>query len=466
MEAAMDDLRDRLAELADRAAREARGPGAAVTLRRAQARRRWAAGSRVALSLLLVLGLGLLTSRLLADREGPAQITTPPPGATPRQAAPLWTAEAAAPRPVEPWERGPRAAGALVVAASGHQQPGRVRAYDARTGRLVWTYRSGPNAFIRAVGSGWVIVGADFGPLIGLDLATGTERWRFALASLQAAGEGTIAGDTLVIGTSFPTEGAVDPPVLYALELATGRQRWRTPLDRGTDLQWAAPLLDGGKVLVADTPSHQASAPTSHLHALDTATGKLRWKADLHTSQQGFFAEPPVLAGGLVYVATAARRLLALEAGSGREVWAARGFPLVAGVRDGLVLAALEDRLVALDAASGTRRWQLPIGGRGERWPVLDGASVYLASADEVLAVDAATGTRRWRLPAGPAVGPPVRVGQRLYVATRSRLLALDTATGRPVWTSPKARITHGPLATPGGVVVATTDGTLLGFAP
>lgn len=462
----MDDLRDRLAELAERAANDARGPGAELTLRRARARRRWAVGGRVALSLLLVLGLGLLTSRLLADRDSPPQITTPPPDATPPRAAPLWTAEAAAPRLVEPWERGPQTAGDLVVAATGHDAPARVRAYDARTGRLRWTYRTGPNAFIRALGDGWVVVAADYGPLIGLDLATGRERWRFELASLQAAEYGTIAGDTLFIGTSFTAEGALDPPVVYALDLATGRQRWRTVLDRGTDLQWAAPVVDGGQVLVADTPSHEGSAPTSHLHALDAGTGRVRWKADLHANQQGFFAEPPVVAGGLVYVATASRRLLALEVDSGREVWRERGFPVVAGVRDGMVIAAIDDRLAALDAGSGVRRWEVPVSGRGEHWPVLDGDTVYMASARDVIAVDAAAGTTRWRVPVDPAVGPPVLVGGRLYVATRSRLLALDASSGRPLWDSARRRIANAPLPTPGNVVVATADGTLLGFAP
>jgi outer membrane protein assembly factor BamB len=462
----MDDLRDRLAELAERAAREARGPGAAVTLRRGRARRRWLAGGRVALCLLLVLGLGLLTSRLLADGEGPPQITTPPPDATPRQAAPRWTAKAAVHQLVEPWERGPQAAGDLVVAATGHDEPAWVRAYDARTGRMRWTYRTRPNAFVRAVGDGWVIAAADYGPLIGLDLASGRERWRFQLAEGQAAEYGTIAGDTLFIGTSSPSEGAVDPPVVYALELATGRQRWRTVLDRGTDLQWAAPVVDGGQILVADTLSHEGSAPTSHLHALDADTGRVRWKADLRAGQQGFFAEPPVVAGGLVYVATASRMLLALEAESGREVWRERGFPVVAGVRNGLVIAVIEDRLAALDAGRGVRRWEVPLGGGGERWPVLEGDTVYVASVEDVIAVDAATGTTRWRVPADPAVGSPVQVGGRLYVATRSRLLALDASSGRPLWTSTRWRIVNGPLATPGGVVVATADGTLLGFAP
>jgi outer membrane protein assembly factor BamB len=461
----MDDLRERLAELAERAAKEARGPGAAVTLRRARTRRRWVAGGWV-LFLLLVLPLGLLTSRLLADQERPPQVTTPPPGPVPRQAPPSWTAEAAAPRPVEPSERGPQAAGDLVVAATGHAEPARVRAYDVRTGQLRWSYPTRPSAFVRALGSGWVIVAPNFGPLMGLDLATGKQRWRFELASGQAAEYGTIAGDTLFIGTSFTSEGAVDPPVVYALDLATGRQRWRSVLDRGTDLQWAAPVVAGGQVLVADTLSHPGSAPTSHLHALDAGTGQVRWKADLHASQQGFFVAPPVVAGGLVYVATASSALLALEVDSGREVWRARGFPVVAGVRDGLVIAVIEDRLAALDAGSGVQRWEIPVSGRGEHWPVLDGDTVYVASADHLIAVDAATGTMRWRVPVDPAVGPPVQVGGRLYVATRGRLLSLDASSGRPLWTSARWRIVNGPLVTPEGVVVTTADGTLLGFAP
>jgi outer membrane protein assembly factor BamB len=129
-------------------------------------------------------------------------------------------------------------------------------------------------------------------------------------------------------------------------------------------------------------------------------------------------------------------------------------------------VAVVEDRLAALDAGSGVRRWEVPVSGGGERWPVLEGDTVYVALADDVTAVDAATGTTRWQVPIGPAVGPPVRVGGRLYVATRSRLLALDASSGRSLWISARRRIMKGPLATPDGVVVATADGTLLGFAP
>jgi hypothetical protein len=128
-------------------------------------------------------------------------------------------------------------------------------------------------------------------------------------------------------------------------------------LDPGTDLQWAAPVVDGGQVLVADTLSHEGSAPASHLQALDAATGERRWTADLHAPTPGFFTQGPVVAGGLVYLRAASGMLLAVEARSGREVWRDQGeSPAIAGIRGGLVIALLDDRLVGFDAAGGGAR--------------------------------------------------------------------------------------------------------------
>jgi outer membrane protein assembly factor BamB len=465
--ATMADLRERLAAQAEEAARAARGPGVAATLRRARARRRRLLGGRVALSLLLVAGLAGLTSRLLDEREpaSPPQPTAP----LPRQIAPLWTARGAASEPLAPQDRTLRAVGDLVVATTGFGGPsGRTRAYDARTGAFRWLHRTGPNAFITAVGGGMVVVAPQYGPLVGLELATGRERWRFPLAEGQGPESGTVAGDTLYVGTSFPAEGNDDPPVVYALDVATGRQRWRTVLDPGTDLQWAGPVVDGGQVLVADTLSHEGSAPASHLHALDAATGRRRWRADLHAPTQGFFNDHPVLAGGLVYLPTASGTLLAVDARSGREVWRDdSGFPVLAGVRDGLVIALVDGRLVGFDAATGARRWQTGVGtGAGEQWAVLDGDTVLAAAGGALVAVDAASGAARWRAPVGPAVGQPVVAGDRVYVATRDRLVAVDRGSRSELWASSRLRPVTAPVVTAGRVVVATRDGTLLGFAP
>jgi outer membrane protein assembly factor BamB len=462
----MADLRERLAAQAEQAARAARGPGAAATLRRARARRRRVLGGRAALSLLLVAGLVGVTARLREERlANPPQTTAP----VPRQVAPLWTARGAASDPLAPQDRTLRAAGDLVLATTGFGgSSGRTGAYDVRTGKPRWTRRIGPNAFVTAVGNAVVVVAPQYGPLIGLDLASGRERWRFPLAEGQGPESGVIAGDTLFVGTSFPAEGAVAPPVVYALDVTTGRQRWRAVLDGGTDLQWAAPVVDGGQVLVADTLSHEGSAPASHLHALDAATGDRRWRADLHAPSQGFFAEPPVVAGDLVYLPTASGMLLAVDRRTGREVWRDQGgFPVLAGVRAGLVIALIGDRLVGFDAATGARRWQTVVGtGAGEQWAVLDGDAVLAAAGGALVAVDTATGAARWRAAVGPAAGRPVTAGERVYLATRGRLVALDGASGRQVWTSARLRPVSAPVVTSGRVVVATRDGTLLAFAP
>jgi outer membrane protein assembly factor BamB len=59
-----------------------------------------------------------------------------------------------------------------------------------------------------------------------------------------------------------------------------------------------------------------------------------------------------------------------------------------------------------------------------------------------------------------------VVAGDRVYVATRDRLVAVDRASGREVWASARLRPVTAPVVTSGRVVVATRDGSLLGFAP
>ena len=151
-------------------------------------------------------------------------------------------------------------------------------------------------------------------------------------------------------------------------------------------------MLAPGLVLVADTLSHQGSAPGSHLHALDTQTGQRRWKADLHAPEQGFFSERPVVTGDLAYLATVSGMLLAVNTRTEREVWRDQGgfLPLVAGVRDGLVIALVGgDRLVGFDARTGARRWQTPAGrGESERWAVLHGDDVLVAGGGVLVQPD------------------------------------------------------------------------------
>jgi outer membrane protein assembly factor BamB len=397
-------------------------------------------------------------------RQRPAAQAMAPPEVPPR-----WSVGGVAQPLVEPSERGPVAADDLVLVSTGFHEPGRVRAYDARTGRLRWAYGTGGTAFVWAVGEGRVIVAPDRGSLIALDLETGREWWRLALSPGQAPEHGTIAGGHLYIGTSFTSEGDLRPPIVYAVDLATGRRRWQAVLEPDADLEWGAPVVEGDLVLVADTPSHQGSAPTSRLHALHADTGRVRWKADLRSREQGFHTERPLVIGGLVLTVTTSGALLAVDAGSGREVWRERRgpfLPRIVGTSDPLVFAIMDGSLVALEARGGNQRWQIPLPvEEREQWAVLAGGTIYAVAAGLVVAIDPASGTERWRVRVGQAVGGPLRVGQRVYVATEGQLVALDAASGGIRWTSGPRDLATGPIAAGGWVVVTTRDGALLAFA-
>jgi outer membrane protein assembly factor BamB len=444
---------------------------AAIVDRHRHQRRRQVRALAANLALLLFAAValgGLVSAQRDALRERADLDRPPSPTVAPRQARPVWTVSDAVPTLDASFELGPTAAGELVLIPSESSEPGRVRAYDARTGKPRWVHET--DTGFAAIGRKQVVLARQYGLLVALDLATGGERWRLSLAPAQSPERGTIAGDSVYVGTSFPSEGDVSAPIVYALDLATGRQRWRAVLDPGTDLQWGAPVVTGGLVLVADTPSDPGSAPASHLHALDASTGRVRWTADLHTGEQGFHFQRPLVAGGLVHAASGSGGLVTFEADSGKEVWrfGSTHLPSIVGVSGAQVLAVMHGYLVALDRRSGAERWAASVGVGGfGGGAVLVGDTVYTAGSGGVIAIDAATGTVRWRSRTDHRpIGPPVSIGTSVYVATERRLTAFDARTGTARWTSDELALGFGPVATPGGVVVATTDGEVLAFAP
>ena len=293
---------------------------------------------------------------------------------------------------------------------------------------------------------GWVIVAADYGPLIGLDLATGKSAGGSSSPPARRRSTGRSPGTPC-------TSGRASPPKAPSTLRSSTRWIWPPASNAGGPFWTAAPTSSG--------PPRWSTAGRSWWPT-PSRTGQ---RADLTPARPGcgdgpgpLEGRPPRPPAGLLCRATGRRRWsglcgnrLADAPGPGR------------GLRAGGVAGGVASRWSPACGTgwssprsttdwrpwtprSGVRRWQIPIGsGGGEHWPVLDGDTVFVASADDVIAVDAATGTTRWQVPVDPAVGPPVRVGGRLYVATRSRLLALDAASGRPLWTSARWRIMNGP---------------------
>jgi outer membrane protein assembly factor BamB len=242
---------------------------------------------------------------------------------------------------------------------------------------------------------------------------------------------------------------------VVALDAATGATRWRTVLpNRSINVQthkWRAtspvPLAAGGTLYVPNL--------NARLYALDAATGALRWEfPECKAPQQplaGFKGGPanpsPFLAGGHV-IWVRDRQIHALDPATGALRWRQPGgylLPFSAGGRAALVTFR-DGKMTAYDATDGATLWSVPCDAAPE-------APLSAVMAGDVLiaapALDKTSGTcayRGWRLaergatevwkdePIRPDENLPVTVANgRAYFLGRDYIRVLDASTGRKV---------------------------------
>lgn len=115
-------------------------------------------------------------------------------------------------------------------------------------------------------------------------------------------------------------------------------------------------------------------------------------------------------------------------------------------VQGGVVYAGgqIEDRpagsVEAFDLESGALLWRTAMASAVKTTPALGGGLVIAAEVSgDLVALDAATGERRWRLASSDpyrrfAWGAPTVHGDRVYLGDQSDLRAVDVQTGKLVW--------------------------------
>lgn len=188
-------------------------------------------------------------------------------------------------------------------------ESGRLYALHLDSGRLLWQANLNGFAYIGGV----VTAGqAAFSstPPAAFDLATGRQIWQAQLAGLGLGGPAlNETGDTLFAGVMDP---ASEQGEVVALDTASGEIRWRAELPANTSLHPLDRLWPAGDVLVA--PLLGQAGP---IIGLDMATGAERWR----------YLPAPVprfgnltVAAGRVWLALEEGQVLALDAGTGQEV--------------------------------------------------------------------------------------------------------------------------------------------------
>ncbi len=281
------------------------------------------------------------------------------------------------------------------------------------------------------------------------------QAWSAKLGDVSFPLTTSVSGNTVAVASNNGT--------LLALDSATGRELWRASV--GTPL--SAGVGSDGKVTAVVTRDNEVVA---------LEAGRVLWRQRL--GAQTYTA--PLVAGGRVFLLAADRSVTAFDGQTGRRLWNQQrtGEALVLGqssvlmaVGDSLV-AGMSGRLVGMNPANGSTRWEAAIAApRGtnevERLVDLVGSvsrvgNVVCARAFQsaVGCVDAQAGRLLWTKPAVASEGVGGNDTAVFGTEGDGNVLAWSRTNGERLWSSERLRYRTltAPLAVGRSVVVG--DGT------
>lgn len=309
--------------------------------------------------------------------------------------------------------------------------------------------------------------------------------WSVKIGAGNARGSRIAASPVVSGGTVFAMDQGSR---VTALTAATGAVLWQSSIqpefDKST-VSGGGLAASAGKVFV--TTGH------GEVIALDASTGAVIWRQRIAVSGA------PTVAGNAVYAMGRDGSAVALNVATGRILWQNEGAGKASGVI-GAGTAAADGNLVYLPFGSGQIQavsetgdtvWQGAVAGQrlGRAYagfgdvtgdPVVIGGVIYVgSSAGRMVALDAALGTRIWSAPEGAMNAPLVVGGSVFAVNDAARLVRLDAQTGDLIWGQQmpyfkaekprrfKAITAHyGPVLAGGHLIVASGDGALRLFDP
>lgn len=215
---------------------------------------------------------------------------------------------------------------------------------------------------------------------------------------------------------------------IQALDATTGKAIWRQSTKMGSgiwpfgkdklspDARYAGGPTVFGNLLVVGTLD-------GHVYALDAATGKQLWSAEVDDE----VISAPAIDAGTVFVRTNSGAVYALDANTGERKWVydQGEVPLLSLRGNGQLLAAHgvvmfgsdDGKVVSLRSDTGSQQWAIPITkglGRTDIQKLndaddtlqLDGDILYAtAYHGELTAIDAARGQVMWNQPFSSYVG-------------------------------------------------------------
>lgn len=331
-----------------------------------------------------------------------------------------WSARVGSGSDNEYFKLTPSVANGKVFAAD---RRGRVSAYDAASGRSLWSVESkaavsgGPGN-----GEGLVLVGTSDGEVLALDEGSGAERWRVRVSS-EVLSAPVAAQGVVVVRT-------VDGK-LFGLDVHEGKRLWThdSSVPALTLRSTSAPVIAGDMVL--------GGFASGRLVALSINDGRMLWEtviAEPHGRSElerlvDISAEPQVV-GRTIYVTSYQGRVAALDLESGRLIWT-RDMSSYAGLSvDDHAVYITDDKgqVFGLDRRDGRALWkQDKLRARAVTAPEVYGEYVVVGDFEGYLhwmARDDGGFVARVRTDEAGILTPPMAVGDLLYVNGKGGVLA------------------------------------------
>jgi outer membrane protein assembly factor BamB len=323
----------------------------------------------------------------------------------------------------------------------------RALAFDANTGREVVNTevarvdRPGYPHFKNGRASPTPVVTADrvyvhFGADGTAALTTSGEivwRARYRYDSQHGSGGTPIVyGDLLI----FNCDGNYEEAYVVALDTQTGKQRWKTQRRRPADQAYTTPL-----VIRVGERDQLISIGAYRAYAYDPMSGKEIWRVSY---DEGFSNVPrPVYGHGLVFIATGFQQptLIAVRVDGQGDVtrthvaWTlSRGAPFTPSpilVGDELYVVSDTGILTTVDARTGTIHYQQRLGGNYSASPVFADGRIYFQSEEGVTTV-IPPGRQFGRLATnrldGSTLASMAIAGGAIFIRSDSHLYRIQTA--------------------------------------
>ena len=279
--------------------------------------------------------------------------------------------------------------------------------------------------------------------------------------NMARAGTGTVVVSSVVLGAALAqTLGFTDSQITAPATLIASPTPTPDPAEIATVAQDHASVVPMFRGNAARTGENPGPAPLDRPIVL--------WK----TFVGGESYASPVVAADMVYIATKAGSLIALQLADGSERWrthvgdyVARTTPALSG---NTLFVAAGYSLVAVDAQTGRERWSVPLRFAGSCSPVVDGNLVYVATQEgHVSAFDIETGKEVWHYRNDNLLfgSPAIAEGVVVIADEAGKVTAIDAATGRELWQKPTAGEAYTTPAIERGVAyVATNEPSITAF--